>query len=54
MGFLADKCTFRLLTRELIATCKPFFVGMMTLTNISWRILPFGQTRCTARLIALY
>ena len=24
MGFLADKCIFRLLTRELIATCKPF------------------------------
>ena len=23
MGFLADKCTFRLLTRELIETCKP-------------------------------
>ena len=26
MGFLAEKCTFRLLTRELIATCKPVFL----------------------------
>jgi GNAT superfamily N-acetyltransferase len=27
MGFLADKCIFRLLTRELIQTCKPFSCG---------------------------
>ena len=52
MGFLADKCTFRLLTRELIATCKPgslheiinFVAPPFLWIWWSWRVFPEGLT----------
>lgn len=43
MGFLADKCTFRLLTRELIATCKPFSCGYDDLDRVD--LLPNSQKK---------
>ena len=52
MGFLADKCTFRLLTRELIATCKPFSCGYDDLDEYFlkdsplWADQMYGKTYC--------
>jgi len=52
MGFLADKCTFRLLTRELIATCKPFSCGYDDLDDYFlkdsplWADQMYGKTYC--------
>ena len=52
MGFLADKCTFRLLTRELIAACKPFSCGYDDLDEYFLKDSPFwadqmyGKTYC--------
>lgn len=52
MGFLADKCTFRLLTRELIATCKPFSCGYDDLDEYFlkdsplWADQMYGKTNC--------
>lgn len=52
MGFLADKCTFRLLTRELIATCKPFSCGYYDLDEYFlmdaplWADQMYGKTYC--------
>ena len=52
MGFLADKCTFRLLTRELIATCKPFSCGYEDLDEYFlkdsplWADQMYGKTYC--------
>ena len=52
MGFLADKCTFRLLTRELIATCKQFSCGYDDLDEYFlkdsplWADQMYGKTYC--------
>lgn len=52
MGFLADKCTFRLLTRELIQTCKPFSCGYDDLDEYFLTDSPlyaeqmYGKTYC--------
>ena len=52
MGFVADKCTFRLLTRELIATCKPFSCGYDDLDEYFlkdsplWADQMYGKTYC--------
>lgn len=52
MGFLADKCTFRLLTRELIQTCKPFSCGYDDLDEYFlkdsplWADQMYGKTYC--------
>ena len=52
MGFLADNCTFRLLTRELIATCKPFSCGYDDLDEYFlkdsplWADQMYGKTYC--------
>ena len=52
MGFLADKCTFRLLTRELITTCKPFSCGYDDLDEYFlkdsplWADQMYGKTYC--------
>ena len=52
MGFLADKCTFRQLTRELIATCKPFSCGYDDLDEYFlkdsplWADQMYGKTYC--------
>lgn len=52
MGFLADKCTFRLLTRELIFTCKPFSCGDDDLDEYFlkdsplWAEQMYGKTYC--------
>ena len=52
MGLLADKCTFRLLTRELIATCKPFSCGYDDLDEYFledsplWEGQMYGKTYC--------
>ena len=52
MGFLADNCTFRLLTRELIATCKPFSYGYDDLDEYFlqdsplWADQMYGKTYC--------
>ncbi len=52
MGFLADKCIFRLLTRELIATCKPFSCGYDDLDEYFmedsplWADQMYGKTYC--------
>ena len=52
MGFLADKCTFRLLTRELIATCKPFTCGYDDFDEYFlkdsplWADQMYGKTYC--------
>lgn len=52
MGFLADKCTFRLLTRELIASCKPFSCGYDDLDEYFlqdsplWADQMYGKTYC--------
>jgi len=51
-NFLADKCTFRLLTRELIATCKPFTCGYDDLDEYFlkdsplWADQMYGKTYC--------
>ena len=51
-NFLADKCTFRLLTRELIATCKPFSCGYDDLDDYFlkdsplWADQMYGKTYC--------
>ena len=52
MGFLADKCIFKLLTRELIATCKPFSCGYDDLDEYFlkdsplWAEQMYGKTYC--------
>ena len=52
MGFLADKCPFRLLPRELIATCKPFSCGYDDLDEYFlkdsplWADQMYGKTYC--------
>jgi len=52
MGFLADKCTFRLLTRDLISTCKPFSCGYDDLDEYFlkdsplWADQMYGKTYC--------
>ena len=52
MGFLADKCIFRLLTRELIAACKPFSCGYDDLDEYFlkdsplWADQMYGKTYC--------
>lgn len=52
MGFLADKCTFRLLTRELITTCKLFSCGYDDLDEYFlkdsplWADQMYGKTYC--------
>ena len=52
MGFLADKCTFRLLTRDLISTCKPFSCGYDDLDEYFlkdsplWSDQMYGKTYC--------
>ena len=52
MGFLADNCTFRLLTRELITTCKPFSCGYDDLDEYFLKDAPlwadqmYGKTYC--------
>lgn len=52
MGFLAEKCTFRLLTRELIETCKPFSCGYDDLDEYFlqdaplWADQMYGKTYC--------
>ena len=52
MGFLADKCTFRLLTRELIATWKQFSCGYDDLDEYFlkdsplWADQMYGKTYC--------
>lgn len=52
MGFLADNCTFRLLTRELIQTCKPFSCGYDDLDEYFLKDSPlyadqmYGKTYC--------
>ena len=51
-NFLADKCTFRLLTRELIATCKPFTCGYDDFDEYFlkdsplWADQMYGKTYC--------
>ena len=52
MGFLADKCTFRLLTRDLVSTCKPFSCGYDDLDEYFlkdsplWADQMYGKTYC--------
>ena len=52
MGFLVDKCTFRLLTRELIDACKPFSCGYDDLDEYFlkdsplWADQMYGKTYC--------
>lgn len=52
MGFLSDRCQLRLLTRELIATCKPFTCGYDDLDEFFWKDSPlfaeqlYGKTYC--------
>lgn len=52
MGFLAEKCSLRLLTRELIATCKPFSCGYDDLDEYFlkdsplWADQMYGKTYC--------
>ena len=52
MGFLADNCTFRLLTRDLIATCKQFSCGYDDLDEYFledsplWADQMYGKTYC--------
>jgi len=52
MGFLADKCTFRLLTRDLISTCKPFSCGYDDFDEYFlkdsplWADQMYGKTYC--------
>lgn len=52
MGFLVDNCTFKLLTRELIATCKPFSCGYDDLDEYFLKDAPlwadqmYGKTYC--------
>ena len=52
MGFLAEKCSMRLLTRELIATCKPFSCGYDDLDEYFledsplWADQIYGKTYC--------
>lgn len=52
MGFLADNCIFRLLTRELIASCKQFSCGYDDLDEYFlqdsplWAEQMYGKTYC--------
>ena len=52
MGFLADNCTFRLLTRDLIETCKAFSCGYDDLDEYFlkdsplWAEQMYGKTYC--------
>ena len=52
MGFLADKCIFKLLTREVISTCKQFSCGYDDLDEYFlkdsplWADQMYGKTYC--------
>lgn len=52
MGFLTDSCSFHLLTREIISTCKPFSCGNPDLDEFFMKDSPLnaekllGKTYC--------